>query len=471
VAQSIITNTVIASSGRVINVALGIVALGFISRFLGTDQFGSFTVLLAYGAILQITADLGLYLTLTRAIAQHPAKENHYLTHIISLRLALLITIFGLGAAATFVVPSLRGLLLVYSVVAIGYIAQSFSQLMMGIYQKYRVVWRATAGDIAGRIAQVAGLIIIGASRATLTSMAVLFTVSAGLAALVHRQLLPTPVLIKLAFSWPTWRRLIIGSLPLGALLILNAVYFRIDTVLLSLYRPSGQVGLYGIAYRLIESALFFPAMFGGLLLPRLSSSWQNQQRLQLKQYYEQGLLIIVWAAVFTVISLTFLSQPIILLIAGSEFEAAASLLRILALALAAMFIGNLSGFTLVACQRQKALLKLAVVLAVVNIGLNLLFIPRWGALAAAWTTVITEGVAALSATIIAYRLIHFTIPLSVLVRLALAAVLTALIYQALPATWPVLITLGLGAAVYAFSSWWLRIVTKQNLSLLFTTT
>jgi O-antigen/teichoic acid export membrane protein len=465
VAQSIITNTAVATVGRAINVALGIIVVGLISRLLGADQFGSYATLLAYGAILQIMADLGLYLMLTRVIAQHPGQENYYLANILTLRLVLLAVLFGGGLLLAYLLPSLHGLLGAYSVIAAGLIVQSVSQLFMGVYQKYGVVWRATVGDIAGRLVQLGGIVLVGATHASLVSMAALFAAGSVTAVALHRGLLPKGIVVKLSFSWRTWRRLLGASLPLGALLILNAIYFRIDIVLLSLYQPGSQVGFYGLAYRLIESALFLPAMFGGLLLPRLSAAWQQQDTARLRQYFSQGLLAVLWAAAFVVLSMIVWAGPIIQLIGGAEYQAAAPLLSILAGALAVMFVGNLSGFTLVACHRQKALLILAAALAIANVALNILTIPRWGAFAAAWTTVATETVAAATATLIVYRLTRFTLPPAALVRLGLALSFTAVMYWASPAGWPVLITLAAGFVVYLAASWWLRLLTRRTFS------
>ncbi len=466
--QSILSNTIIASTGRIINVALGVVVLSLISRFLGVAQYGSYTLLLAYGAILQIAADFGLYLTLSRNIVRHPNQENYYLSHITSLRLTLLAAIFGLGGFISLVIPSLRGLITIYPLIALGFMAQSLSQLMMSVYQKYGTVWRATSGDIIGRLVQVAGLVLLGAAGATLTSVTVLFALSLAVATCVHRRLLPPSLHIRPAFTWPAWRRLLAVSWPLGAVLMLNVIYFRIDTVLLSLYRPADQVGLYGLAYRLVESCLFLPAMFGGLLLPHLSFAWLNN-RANFNLYFQQGAAAVVWAAVFTVLTLAVFAEPVISLVAGPTFTAAAPLLRILSVALGVMFLGNFASFSLVAAGRQKTLLIIAATGAVANIVLNLIFIPPYGAPAAALVTLVTEVIVALSAGLAVLRLARVAISPAYLARLTAVTLITVLVYAFLPAHWPILIIITIGAVTYCAASIITRLITGQNLSLLLT--
>lgn len=465
---SIISNTVVSSLGRAINIALGITALGLISRFLGVEKYGLYALLLAFGSILQITADFGLYLTLTRTISEHPHKENFYLSHITSLRFVLWVIVFGLGGLLALLLPQFRNLLPVYIVIAAGFAAQSFSQLMMGVYQKYGTVWRATIGDIIGRLVQVGGILFIGATHATLITMVALFSFSLVVAAFIHRRFLPSAVSIKPAFSWGAWRTIIIASWPLGALLLFNIVYFRIDTIMLAFYTSSATVGFYGLSYRLIESGAFFPAMLGGLLLPHLSAAWQKQNKLKFKALFQQGLILTLWVSVPLTLILILLAQPIIVLIAGPDFIPAAPLFKVLSLALFCIFIGNLASSALVACRRHFTLLILAVSLAGINIVLNLIFIPRWGALAAALTTLATECLAALIVTIIIFRLIRFSLPIRFLLLLLLISAFMAAVLIVLPSNWHLIIRLALIAPLYFASSVFVRLITTDKLNMLF---
>ena len=118
----------------------------------------------------------------------------------------------------------------------------------------------------------------------------------------------------------------------------------------------------------------------------------------------------VVWAGLACSSLLALAARPLITFISGAQYAPAAPLLQILCLALAIMFVGNLFGFTLVALRQQRALLKLYSSLMIGNILLNLLFIPHFGAYAAAWTTVATEGAATLVAGLLVWRLIPFSV-------------------------------------------------------------
>ena len=465
-AQSILTNTTIATTGRLINILLGVAVTALITRLLGPSQFGSYVLLLSIGALIQLTADFGLYLTLTRFVAQQPQQSSNLLSQIFSLRLFLLITVFMLSAIGSLIIPALRPFTLSFVIMAFGLSCQSFSQLLMGIYQHRQVVWRATLGDLVGRLAQIASILLIGAAATNVNSMITAFTVGAALAYLLHQWLLPvTPW--RIVFAWSDWKKIIAVSWPLGAMLLVNAFYFRVDMLILSFFRPAWEVGWYGAAYRIIESALFFPAMLGGLLLPRISAALSRQAINQVNQYLVEGFRVLVALSLYGLLVLVFFSQPILFLVAGPTFAASAPLLQILSLALVIMFFGNLFGFALVAMGRQTFLLRLYLALAVFNACANFVFIPLYGAAAAAWTTVLTELIAAGSAAYFVHHLTDFTLPLSLVIKIILSFAGCAVFLFLLPPAIPSIIRILLLTGVYVIVILGASIISPAHLRLL----
>lgn len=467
-AQSIIANTVIATGGRAINVALGIVILGILYRLLGATAFGMYATILACGAIIQILADAGLYLTLTRSIAEQPAMERAILSRTVSLRLVLLLAFFGLASIPFFVIPALQPLRKGYWLVVFGYIAQSQSQLLMGVFQKYGLIWRATAGDIFGRLVQLLGLLALSFSQATnLETAAGLFSISAFAAFVLHYYVLPRGVKPAFTLAWPAWREMLVAASPLSALLVLNAIHFRIDLILLYILRSAPEAGLYGVAYRLLDSLLFLPAMFSGLLLPRLTAAWQSRAYATVREYLTQGLKLMLWLAVFVSMSLFYLAEPILALVSGQASTAATPLLRLLAISLLPLFIGNVCGFVLVASHQQKTLLRVALITTTINIALNLLLIPSFGATAAAVATLCTEALAATMVFVVTCRLTALPLGARFLGRLTLAAAALLALYYYLPATWALFVTLSVGGVLYVAVSVLIRLISRANFSAL----
>ncbi len=421
--SSVFTNTFIASFGRVLNTGLGIITVALITRQLGPSNYGAFILLLSFGTIVQLISDAGLYLTFTKEVAQSPAPI-HLLSEVISLRLFLLLLAFISGALLFPFIPSLHGWFKAYLLIALGLIFQSLSQLLVGVFQYQSEIWRATLGDLFGRVVQILLLIGLWTFSSSVVSIALIFAVSTAFTLLLHQILLPRPFLFSLRINLTSWRRLLKVSWPLGLMLFLNAIYFRVDTLILSFFRDAAEVGRYGVAYRVIESSLFFPAMLGGLLLPHISAALSRHDLSTASRYLSEGLRLILAVIIPLLVILIFLGRPVIYLVSGTQFLSSAPILATLSFALLIMYFGNLFGFVLVALNKQKTLLKLSAFLVIFNLCLNLIFIPLGGALAAAWTTVFTELISAGTAGILVFRAFPFYLPLRFCARVLLVGLI-----------------------------------------------
>jgi O-antigen/teichoic acid export membrane protein len=465
VAASILTNALVAAVGRVLNVGLGIAAVAILTRSLGPDTFGFYVLLFSLGTVIQLAGDLGLYLTLTREIAQRPQAEAEVVAHIVSLRLVALIVLFGVVIVGSIVAPLSGDWVAALCLFALGFIFQSLSQLTLGVYQHHQSVWPATVGDLVGRCLQLLALWVWVREQPSGATAAAAFMMSTALALVVHVWLLPR-------HYWPwryhreTWLRLLRAGAPLGAVLLLNALYFRLDTFILAWWRPTIEVGWYGAAYRIIESALFFPAMFGGLLLPRLSETFGKKTRAAV-QYLTESMYVVIVVASLGLVVLLIRGREIIILLSGESFSPAGPLLQILALALFCMCFGNIFGFALVAAGRQRSLLVLSGALVFVALLVDVLLIPRWGAVGAAWATVITEAAASSTAAFLVWRLLPFSLPWRWLGRVGAAAFLTAWMLMSLPPSVPVVVQLVIATLGYGVMSFFLGTLTRRHLNLL----
>ena len=438
--SSILSNSIVASVGRLAGGLIGLGVTALLARYLGPSLFGSYILLLSFGVVIQLMADAGLYLTLSRDIAKSGSSAvSELLSHTMTLRILLLVAAFFGGWCVSLFVPSLAPYSTVFVIIALGLAFQSLSQVLMSVFQWRGEIWRASIGDLVGRVVQLAGLFFLGVNQTGLAVFAVIFTASTATAFIVHQWLLPRESNWKPVVNLQQWRSLWLRSWPIGAMLLLNAIYFRIDAVILSLLRSSEEVGWYGVAYRLIEAGLFFPAMFGGLLLPRLAESLVDKKQIATRYITESIQLVILGAGALVAIVST-LSPKMVVFIAGQEYLPAAPLLSILGWALAAMFIGNIFGFALIAMNRQTTLLKLYAILVFFNVTANLVFIPLYGAAAAAATTLVTEVISAFVAAVIVRRLLLFRISAWYSVRVLASSAATAALAFVLPSEWHVVV-------------------------------
>jgi O-antigen/teichoic acid export membrane protein len=444
---SILSNASVATVGRVINAVIGLAVTALFTRWLLASGYGAYIALLAYGTIWQIAADFGLYLTLTRLLGKSRLEHQEDIAATVSLRLTLVLIVglVALGAAQFF--SPIPNPLVPLGIMLLGLGLQSLSQLCIGIYQAHSRMLAATVGDVVGRLVQllIVGWVFITHTSPTITIAALIFTIGTGTAFVIHYLYLPNRRHFWPKLTWQRWHQLLKVSWPLGALLVLNTIYFRIDMIMLPIWRSTAEIGLYALAYRLIENILFFPAMFGGLLLPHVSA----KNSTELRALLAETLQIVTIGALMMLMLLLLLPAPIISLIGGQDFLAAVPLLQTLSLALGFMFFGNIFGFVLVAQGRNKTLLSLYVCLVVFNVIANRFFIPQFGVAAAAWITVITEAAATCTAGFLVLREVHIQVPLGWLGRALVATAICAALVYILPSSVPSVVKLGAAALLF----------------------
>jgi|SRR3989344_170901 len=391
--QTVAANTLISAAARLFGGVLALVSIGIVTRSLGPGFFGEYSAILAFLYLFSIAADLGLYQYVLRESSRPGANERSLFSVTFSIRLAALSVILSIGVVAALVfVPLSPASRIGIPLAAVAFWLQSLVQLSMAPLQKRLKAYWAALAEIAGRVLQLGLSVIIAVLGGSVVLFLVALVASSFLQFAVHyravRQYLP----FRLSFSLPVAKGIIRESLPIAIGLLFTLVYFRMDTVMLSFLRPPEDVGLYNLAYKMLEYLIFFPAMFVGLIMPRLSlEAVENLKafRVTLQRLFE----VIMFAAMPLMIGGFFLAPLLVEALGGKDFLQAVSPLRILLVAAALIFLGNVFGSAVIALGQQRRAVWAYGIGMVLNFGLNLIFIPRFSYVAAATSTVLTEFV------------------------------------------------------------------------------
>jgi PST family polysaccharide transporter len=167
-------------------------------------------------------------------------------------------------------------------------------------------------------------------------------------------------------------------------------IYMKIDQIMLGQMIDDEAVGIYSAALRISEVWYFIPmaivaSVFPAILEAKKRSEEQYYQRLQ--RLFD----LIVLLSICVAVPMTFLSTPIISILFGSTYEEAGAVLAIHIWTAVFVFLGVASNRWFIIENRQMLSLQRTALGAMINIILNLLLIPRYGVLGAAWATVISQ--------------------------------------------------------------------------------
>ena len=388
---SLAANTIISTLGRAVGVVIALVTVGLTAGYLGQAGFGLYSVAFAFAYIFNYAADLGLYSIVARDLASEPKQGHRLLSNALAMRLVALVIFLGLAPLAALWFPYDQTTQMLIWVSLPFYFFSSLGQVLMGVFQRHLRTDRATIAELIGRLAQL-GLVwwTVNQDLGVIVLMATV-SISAGLTFglvwLFARQLQR----FGLAFDFKYWRQIFLKAWPVGLAVFLTIIYFKLNVVILSIFQPAADVGIYGLGYRILEALIFFPAMFAGLVLPILAKAGQtqlNRFKAALQPALNLLLIVTIPLAVFLIVR----SRDIIALLDYEhQFSQSAAVLQILALAVAAIYGGALFSNALIALHRQRTLTIIYAIGAAANVVLNLIFIPRYSYLGASWVTVATE--------------------------------------------------------------------------------
>ncbi len=184
-------------------------------------------------------------------------------------------------------------------------------------------------------------------------------------------------------------KELLLVLLPLYLASVFNFMYDKIDVLLISKFIGFQEVANYSIAYGIYKStAIFFmPLLVSGYT----KISYLSNRNFAVIIFIRKYATLISIICFIVIIFILIFSQYIIVFLYSSKFIESTSVLRILSIAVIFMGLNNLLGSVLNGLGKFKENRNVTLLCLLINVLLNIIFIPLYGIIAAAVTTVITE--------------------------------------------------------------------------------
>lgn len=189
----------------------------------------------------------------------------------------------------------------------------------------------------------------------------------------------------------PRVKEILQGSWPFGMAAVFQLIYFQSDIVLVKYITGDEAAGYYNVAFTMMVAVLLFPGIiYQKFLLPKFHR-WANYNRTLFYKVYSYGNAVMLLLGMLAMILVWMLSPIAIPYLFGNNYTAAVELLMILVLSAPILFVANSVGAVLVTQEHMRIKVKLMGAVALVNVVLNLIFIPVYGAYGAAVTTVVSN--------------------------------------------------------------------------------
>ena len=207
-------------------------------------------------------------------------------------------------------------------------------------------------------------------------------------------------------------------SYPFALLILLMALFNRVDSVMLERLLENGreQAGIYAQSFRIFEAATQFSLLFAMLLLPMFSRMIQLKQ--DVNELIRTALPLLMVTGLSVAIVSNFYKFEIIDLLYKAHAPYSSTIFGILMIGFLFVSISYLYGTLLTANHNLRQLNTIAAITVVLNIGFNLILIPRHQALGAAISSLVSQAFYAIAQVILSIRLLKTPANSDILTRL-----------------------------------------------------
>ncbi len=363
----------------------------FVVRYLGPDDYGYYASAMAVTALIGILADFGII----QATMKHGSKGDRDLS-----------TAFRMGRKISFSLASLA-----YVITLVWFLALNYKPviiqigLLLGI-NYFVMAYRAPAIAVLqtqGAYKKLAA-ISVGVSISQWITTIIMLLMHADVRLIAGVPVLVAGLVSLMSFFWATRhlasiskssskseiRQFLHDVWVFGLSGTFHLIYYQSDGALLSAMRSSLEVGFYNIPFRFLGIIYAAPGLLFQVLYPKyfkLSSTDRERYRLL---YILTSKLMLILGVVISLGLWTF-GELAIDIVFGKDFGPSYKYLVILAGAVTFRCWATATGAVLSTDNLAERKVRLQGEIALLNLVLNLIFIPIYGALAAAITTVLSD--------------------------------------------------------------------------------
>ena len=455
-----------------------------VARFLGPTHFGSYILVTFIFVVAGILTNLGLTSVGTKYTAEYSGPENKELRskilgYILKIKVIMVVVVTAVllvnaHCLATFFADAQLKIYIVILALTLipSEIAVAFESVIRGMqeykYLAYRTLLIAPLKIVLSFVLLKMGYGIIALLWLTLfvsfCELSIFFSflkIKLGFSFNLRN---PLPEEIRQKILKYNWQVAIIVIFD-------TIVWERSEVFFLGKYHPGAQVAFYGLAYTIAEGAMiFFPMIFSGVLMPVFSESYGRKDRQMVQKIYKNSLRYLALFSIPVCIIIMMFSRMVIGLLYGSHYLPAALILDILLISGCLRVISSSSSSVQYGTENQSFILKLGSVLAVFNIVLDFILIPKFGAIGAALANSITQVLGVFFGIANACRITSVRFPLKDFSKILLAASAMIPLIILAQKILPGLMSLGVipvAIALYLLTLWNVKIFMKNDLEII----
>lgn len=388
--QTVAKNTVWLFFGEILGRILKLAVVVFATRVLGVEGWGVFSYALAFVSVFYVFGDIGINTFITRELSKGGTNKYQYLSASLILKLLLL----GLSLIISlFLIPHFGtvtlGLKIILALALLNF-SDSLREFVLSVNRALEKMEREAFIKITiNSITTVLGIVLLLAHPTPL-SLAIAYAAGSIAGSIVALWII-VPELKHIQWKFPpkTMATILNFAWPFLATTIFSVVIANIDTIMLGQLKSTTEVGFYAAAERIVQFLAIIPVFIGLSTFPLMSKS--DSDSIASTRIFEKIMTIVLGIGFPITIGGLLLSKSLMIIIFGASYAGGALVLAILMLGVLADFPNIILSNAIFVKNLQKKFVIATAVGVIINVLMNLYLIPRYGAIGAAISTVISQ--------------------------------------------------------------------------------
>ncbi|MDR7554850.1 MAG: flippase [Armatimonadota bacterium] len=367
----------------------------------GVREMGRYTTIMTFAVVFETFARFGFFATLVKEFSEREDQATEILARALPLRLLLAGVVAVAGTGLALVLRFEPVVTIGVALLAVSTCWGAVFNTAMAYFQSRHLMVYPVAAEALGRLVALLGMTVAalaGAPLLVVIACSLLGSlVMAGVCVGFLRRFEPLGWCVDRTY----WHALVAQAVPVGLIAVLSLAYGKASVILLAAMRGSFDVGVYGVAFKLTDVLVAFPAVLVGNLFPVLARALDRRDRADAVVRRTVGALA---ACAFPVVVGAFvLAAPLVRLTGGETYLAASAVsvfgtpvtavhaLRVLVWAVLAGGFAHLGLSLVILRGLQARYLRVVAIVTLGSVAASYVLIPRYSYAGVSVVTVLTE--------------------------------------------------------------------------------
>ena len=375
---------------RIVQAVISLVISMLTARYLGPGNYGLINYAASVVALVTPLMQLGINNVLVHELVEHEKEEGKIVGTALTMTFASsLLCVLGVISFSMIANRGERDIILVCALYSLLLIAQSIEITQYWFQAHYLAKYTAVTTLVAFGLVSVYRVILLVSGMSVYwfaVSQAIDYFLIAITLLVIYRKLGGQ----RLSFSFKTAKGLFRVSRHYIISGMMVTIFAQTDKIMLKLMIGNEETGFYSTAVACATITGFVFVAIIDSVRPLIFES-RKKSKADFEKYLVRLYSAIIFLSLAQSVFMTLLAGPIIKILYGSAYLNSVNLLRIVVWFTTFSYMGSVRNIWILAEGKQKYLWMVNLMGALLNVILNAITIPYWGAMGAATASLVTQ--------------------------------------------------------------------------------